>query len=109
MAIALCLAALALIAGHLCPTHGTAAWVLHSPVPGALLTADKPLPSGRVNVNTATAQELETLPAIGAEMAKRIIEERTQNGPFAYPQDLTNVKGIGQRTLEKLLPHICLE
>ena len=36
------------------------------------------------------------------------MEEREKNGPFYYPEDLMNVKGIGEKTLEKLLPHIRL-
>ena len=59
-------------------------------------------------VNTADADELDTLPGVGEVIAQRIIEEREQNGPFYYPEDLMNVKGIGEKTLEKLLPHIRL-
>ncbi len=58
--------------------------------------------SGRVNVNTAAAQELESLPGIGPTKAQAIIDYRTQNGPFRIIDDLLNVPGIGARTLEDI-------
>ena len=53
-------------------------------------------------------RELDTLPGVGEVIARRIMEEREKNGPFYYPEDLMNVKGIGEKTLEKLLPRIRL-
>ena len=58
--------------------------------------------TGKVLLNTATAQELETLPNIGPSRAKAIIEYREKNGPFARVDDLTNVSGIGTGILESL-------
>lgn len=55
-----------------------------------------------VNLNTATATELETLPRIGPAMAQRILDYRTANGPFTSVDDLTEVPGIGDATLEGL-------
>lgn len=66
-------------------------------------------PDGAVNVNTADASQLDELPGIGEALAQRIIEERTLNGPFRYPEDLLCVKGIGEKTYQKLLDLICLE
>ncbi len=57
-----------------------------------------------INVNTATAAELELLPGVGPVMAGRIIEDRQANGPFRSAADLDRVKGIGPKTLEKLTP-----
>lgn len=56
-----------------------------------------------VNVNTATAAQLETgLSGVGATIAERIVEERKANGPFKDAADLqTRVKGIGPATVEK--------
>jgi len=57
---------------------------------------------GKVNLNTATVQQLDTLPGIGPAIAQRIIDYRKAHGPFTAPEDITNVKGIGQATYEKL-------
>ncbi|HEV8375877.1 MAG TPA: helix-hairpin-helix domain-containing protein [Candidatus Polarisedimenticolia bacterium] len=56
----------------------------------------------RVNLNTATVDELTTLPGIGPSYAKRIVEFREKNGPFKKVEDLLNVQGIGEKTLEKI-------
>lgn len=60
-----------------------------------------------VSLNTASAEELSTLSGIGPAMAARIIEYREENG-FSALEDLMNVKGIGEKTFEKLRDHICL-
>ena len=57
---------------------------------------------GRININTATAQELQTLRGIGPALARRIVEYRQTSGRFSTVDDLTNVKGIGEKTLEKI-------
>ena len=62
--------------------------------------------SGRININTATASELESLPGIGPALAQRIIEYRSTHGNFARPEDLINVRGIGQSKLAQVLPKI---
>ena len=58
-----------------------------------------------VNINTASKKELDALPGIGETLAQRIIDYRTANGPFSTVDDLTKVKGIGAKTLEKLKPY----
>ncbi|EKP94946.1 ComEA family DNA-binding protein [Thermaerobacter subterraneus] len=63
-------------------------------------------PQGRIDINRATAAELEALPGIGPALAQRIVADREVNGPFRRPQDLTRVPGIGEKTLAQLLPHI---
>lgn len=57
-----------------------------------------------VNLNTATAAELESLPGIGARVAQRIVEYRGKNGPFRRVEDLMNVQGIGEKSFLKLKP-----
>ena len=54
----------------------------------------------KVNLNTATLDQLLTLEGIGESYAERIIEYRTKNGPFQSPSDLVKVKGIGEKTYE---------
>lgn len=58
--------------------------------------------SGLVNINTASALELEELPGIGPALAQRIVEHREANGPFGSVDELTEVSGIGQAKLEAL-------
>lgn len=62
--------------------------------------------SGKININTAGAAQLEELPGIGPAFAERIIAYRDTNGPFTSLDALANVKGIGQKTLADLRPHI---
>lgn len=71
--------------------------------------AEKPALSGKININAATVEQLEMLPRIGTKTAQSIIEYRTQSGPFKKVEDLTNVKGIGEKTLEQLKSFIILE
>ena len=61
---------------------------------------------GRLDLNRASADELEGLPGIGPKTAQRILDDRRVRGPFHKPKDLTRVKGIGPKTLERLLPHV---
>ena len=58
--------------------------------------------SGTVNINTASASELEKLPGIGPALAQRIVEYRDSHGPFASVDSLTDVPGIGKAKLEGL-------
>lgn len=58
-------------------------------------------PQGPVDVNTADADALQTLPGIGPALAERIIDYRTEHGPFRSVEELLEVKGIGEATLEK--------
>lgn len=55
-----------------------------------------------VNINTATLDELNTLPGIGPTLAQRIIDYRTANGPFSAIEDLMNVSGIGVSTFDEI-------
>lgn len=57
---------------------------------------------GLVNVNSAIATELEELPGIGEVIAQRIIDYRTENGPFATVDELLDVSGIGDAILESI-------
>ncbi len=67
-----------------------------------------PAPAQTVNVNTATAQQLEGVPGIGPSMAQRIVTYREKNGPFKKLEDLMNVQGIGEKSFLKLRPYLSL-
>ena len=58
----------------------------------------------KVDVNAAEWPELSQLPGIGEELARRIVQSREQDGPFADQQELRRVRGIGPRTLERIHP-----
>ena len=54
----------------------------------------------KVNLNTATLEELMTLDGIGQKVAERILNFREKNGPFQKPEDLMMVKGVGEKIFE---------
>ena len=82
------------------PLHGPATAepgvpLLQTPAPGQQET---------VELNTASAAELRTLPGVGERTAERIIEYREEHGGFEKIEDLMNVRGIGERTFLRLRP-----
>ncbi len=64
---------------------------------------------GQLNINTATAEQFVLLPGIGKTRADAIIQYRTENGAFKSIDDLTKVKGIGPKNLEKIKSYLVLE
>jgi competence protein ComEA len=60
----------------------------------------------KVNVNLASADELEALPGIGPVLAQRIVQYREQNGPYNGPEDLVKVRGISRSMVERLANQI---
>ena len=60
----------------------------------------------KIDINTATAEELQTLPRIGEKRAADIVRDREANGPYRFPEDLVRVPGIGEDTVNALLDHI---
>ena len=59
-------------------------------------------PMTRVDLNLASSEELQSLPGIGPALAKRILDSRSQEGPFRSPDDLLRVRGIGPTTLARI-------
>jgi competence protein ComEA len=69
---------------------------------GGVWKASAVVPSGLVNINTASADELSTLPMIGHVRARAIVRDRTDRGPFATIEDLRRVQGIGPATISAI-------
>lgn len=70
--------------------------------PGAAPAGGTPVPGAKVNLNTATAEQLDTLPGVGPVTAQAILGWRETNGRFGSVDDLLDVKGIGEATLAEL-------
>lgn len=81
---------------------GQAAQVAQSPQTSSVSGSAPSSNTGKININTAGAAELDNLPGVGPALAARIIQYRTDNGPFTNPEDLQNVSGIGSKTYEKM-------
>ena len=69
--------------------------------------AEEKAAAKKVNINTASEAELAYLPRLGAKVAARIVEHRKQK-PFARPEDLMEVKGIGEKMFLSLKPYIAV-
>ncbi|HHT25671.1 MAG TPA: helix-hairpin-helix domain-containing protein [Firmicutes bacterium] len=82
-----------------------------SPITNALhpeISCTNPDGSKRMNINTATAAELDTLPGIGPAYAAAILQERAQRGQFTSIRQLLDVRGIGPARFAKLEPLVCV-
>jgi competence protein ComEA len=71
-------------------------------VPGIVAAADKAQPTGKINLNTASVEQLQSLPGVGPALAARIVEHRQKSGAFRTTQELMNVKGIGEKNLARI-------
>ena len=78
------------------------AWVDAAPQPVA--SAAQRAPGDLIDLNQASAAQLETLPGIGERTAERIIAYRQENGGFKKIEELMNVRGIGERSFLRLRP-----
>jgi len=70
--------------------------------PTVVVVGTAPSSTELININTASATELDTLPGIGPTTAQKIIDYRQQNGPFLAKEDIVNVSGIGPGTYERI-------
>ena len=86
------------------PSPGTGASTSGGSASGAAPAGGAAAAGAKVNLNTATAEELGSLPRVGPVLAQRIVDFRTQHGRFTAPEDLDAVDGIGPKMLEALLP-----
>jgi len=76
--------------------------------PGAAAAGTGPAspPEALVNLNTATVDELDTLPEVGPVTAQAILDYRTEHGGFGSVDELLDIEGIGEKTLGKIAPHV---
>ncbi len=88
------------------PFRGTPAPPEPTAISGALRFAGS---LGMVNINTATPAELETLPGIGPALAARIVAHRETHGPFAAPEEIIQVSGIGDAIYANIKDRIVTE
>ncbi|MFQ5670220.1 MAG: ComEA family DNA-binding protein [Acidobacteriota bacterium] len=65
-------------------------------------TAGASKPDEKIDINTASVQELQLLPRVGPVVARRIVDYREKNGPFVEVTDLLNVKGIGGKIFKQI-------
>ncbi len=75
-----------------------------SPVAAAI----GPDSGGRVNLNSASPSELQTLPRVGVALAQRIVDWRTTHGRFSSIDDLSQVNGFGEKTLDAVRDHVAV-
>jgi competence protein ComEA len=61
---------------------------------------------GAINLNSASAEQLASLPGVGEKLAARIVEYRTKQGPFKSTQELMNVKGVGEKNFQRIQAHL---
>jgi len=73
---------------------------------GSLVAAQE---QGKININSASVEQLSELKGIGPAYAQRIVEYREKNGSFEKPEDILKVQGIGQKTLEANIDRIVVE
>ena len=74
----------------------------------ALAEGEAPAAHKVVNINQASADELARLPRVGSKLAARIVEHRSQHGAFKRPEDLMQVKGVGEKFFTTLKPYLAV-
>ena len=84
-------------------------WLAQGGATGRLIEIDRAEPrpvTFQLDVNEAQWPEFSVLPGIGETLARRIVESRQADGPYADLDDLQRVRGIGPKTLERIRPHL---
>ena len=83
-------------------------WLLLAALVTLGLSAVAEAADGKVNINSASVEQLTLLPRIGPVVAQRIVDFREENGGFKAAEDLMLVSGIGEKTFERLAPYVTL-
>jgi competence protein ComEA len=68
------------------------------------VAATEPAPADKIDLNSATVEQLDSLPGVGPTLAGRIVEYREEAGRFGTIEELLNVKGIGEKNFQKIEP-----
>ena len=71
-------------------------------VTATAMAGAKSTPTAKVNLNTASVEQLTALPGVGPKLAARIVEYRQKSGTFRSAQELMNVKGVGEKNFAKI-------
>ena len=107
---------LGLTAVFLCALAGLSLRDRQDRVPGVVIETEAEAPRGEiapdfppVDLNTATAEELDTLPGIGESLARRIIAYREANGPFGSIEEIMEVSGIGEAKFAELEDRVTVD
>jgi competence protein ComEA len=79
---------------------------VRAPIPAVVQSK---APQGKLNLNRATAEDLQHLPGIGPVLAQRVVDRRTKHGPFHTVDDLRDVKGIGKKRMDQLRPLVTID
>ena len=82
-------------------------WISFAALTGGAF-AQKKAPAAPIDLNTATAQQLQQLPGVGPAMANAIVQFRKKSGPFERLEDLLAIRGITSRKLARLRPYLTL-
>jgi len=114
-ALMLLLSVVALICGLSCRRQpaGTAADTVRTPESANIAAANRPGTAAEnknracINLNTASAEALISLPGIGPGLADKIIQYRTRYGAFQRPQDVIIIDGFGERRYHRIEPYVC--
>ena len=77
--------------------------------PMVVAGADSDASDTTIELNGATVDELKALPGVGKVIADRIVAWRDEHGPFRSVDDLLKVKGIGERSFQRLRPHVVVD
>ena len=100
--MAICIAFFAFAGGFFLGRNVNHTNVQHGNKPAATQSAD----GSKLNINTATAAQLQDLPGVGPVLAERIVAYRQENGAFTTIEQLLLVEGVGETLLESIADHI---